>query len=39
MLAHLAARHGGAGDLLRQNGLEPADLEVLVERLTEPATD
>jgi protein-tyrosine phosphatase len=39
MLAHLAARHGGAGDLLRRNGLEPADLEVLVERLTEPATD
>jgi protein-tyrosine phosphatase len=38
MLRHLEARHGGAGDLLRRNGLARADLELLVERLTEPAT-
>ena len=39
MLQHLAVRHGGAGDLLRRNGLAPADLDLLVERLTEPAPD
>ena len=39
MLQHLAVRHGGAGDLLRRNGLAPTDLELLVERLTEPTTD
>jgi hypothetical protein len=37
MLQHLAARHGGAGELLRRNGLAQADLDLLVERLTEPA--
>lgn len=36
MLAHLAVRHGGAGKLLRRNGLAPADLDRLVEILTEP---
>ena len=36
MLSHLEARHGGAGKLLRRNGLAPADLDLLVERLTEP---
>jgi len=39
MLQHLAVRHGGAGDLLRRNGLASTDLELLVERLTEPTTD
>lgn len=39
MLAHLATRHGGAGDLLHRNGLAPADLDLLVECLTEPAPD
>jgi protein-tyrosine phosphatase len=39
MLLHLAARHGGAGDLLRRNGLSRPDLDLLVERLTEPTTD
>jgi protein-tyrosine phosphatase len=39
MLAHLAGRHGGAGDLLRRNGILPADLDFLVELLTEPARD
>jgi hypothetical protein len=38
MLAHLATRHGGAGDLLHRNGLAPADLDLLVECLTEPAS-
>jgi protein-tyrosine phosphatase len=37
MLEHLAVRHGGAGALLRRNGLAAADLDLLVERLTEPA--
>jgi protein-tyrosine phosphatase len=37
MLEHLAVRHGGAGALLRRNGLAPADLDLLVDRLTEPA--
>ena len=39
MLQHLAARHGGAGQLLRRNGLAPADLDLLVDRLTERAPD
>lgn len=39
MLAHLATRHGGAGDLLHRNGLAPAGLDLLVELLTEPAPD
>ena len=37
MLQHLAVRHGGAGKLLRRNGLAPADLDLLVELLTERA--
>ncbi len=37
MLEHLAARHGGAAELLRRNGLAAADLDLLVELLTEPA--
>jgi len=37
MLQHLAARHGGAGKLLRRNGLAPGDLDLLVELLTERA--
>lgn len=39
MLEHLAARHGGAGTLLRRNGLSQADLDLLLERLTEPVPD
>ena len=39
MLVHLADRHGGAGDLLRRHGLSQADLDLLVERLTEPTSD
>jgi protein-tyrosine phosphatase len=39
LLAHLAARHGGARALLRRHGLTPGELDLLVERLTEPATD
>ncbi len=39
MLEHLAVRHGGAGRLLIRNGLSPADVSLLAERLTEPATD
>ncbi len=39
MMVHLAARHGGAGDLLRRNGLSRADLDLLTERLTEPTFD
>ena len=35
-LSHLADRHGGAGELFRRNGLAAADLDRLVERLTEP---
>lgn len=38
MLQHLAAQHGGARALLRRHGLTRADLDLLVERLTEPAT-
>jgi protein-tyrosine phosphatase len=36
-LAHLDARHGGARSLLARHGLAQADLDRLVERLTEPA--
>ena len=39
MLLHLAARHGGAGTLLRRNGLSRPDLDLLVERLTQPTSD
>ncbi len=39
MLQHLGTRHGGAGELLRRNGFAPADLDLLVDRLTEPAPD
>jgi protein-tyrosine phosphatase len=39
MLRHLANRHGGAGELLRRNGITAAQLDLLVERLTEPAID
>jgi protein-tyrosine phosphatase len=35
-LAHLDGRHGGARRLLRRHGLADADLDTLVERLTEP---
>jgi protein-tyrosine phosphatase len=37
-LAHLDAVHGGARQLLRRQGLTDAELDDLVERLTEPAT-
>ena len=37
MLHHLADRHGGAHALLRRNGLAAADLDLLADRLTEPA--
>lgn len=36
-LAHLDAAHGGARALLRREGLADADLDRLVDRLTEPA--
>ena len=35
-LAHLDAEHGGARALLRRQGIPDADLDRLVERLTEP---
>ncbi|HVL54083.1 MAG TPA: tyrosine-protein phosphatase [Vitreimonas sp.] len=35
-LEHLERRHGGAAQLLRRNGLTEAELERLVDRLTEP---
>jgi protein-tyrosine phosphatase len=35
-LEHLERRHGGAASLLRRNGLSAAELDALVERLTEP---
>ena len=37
-LAHLHGEHGGARALLRGQGISDADLDRLVERLTEPAT-
>lgn len=37
-LAHLDAEHGGARALLHRQGLSNAELDRLVERLTEPAT-
>jgi hypothetical protein len=36
MLDHLEHRHGGAGALLRAHGLGDADVERLVDLLTEP---
>jgi protein tyrosine/serine phosphatase len=36
-LEHLDRHHGGARDLLRRYGLSHAELDELVERLTEPA--
>ena len=36
-LEHLDRRHGGAAALLRRNGLTDAELDALVERLTEPS--
>ena len=38
-LAHLDAAHGGARSLLRRQGLTDAELDALVERLTEPVGD
>lgn len=38
-LEHLGKRHGGSHALLRRNGLTDADLDRLVERMTEPALD
>ncbi len=38
-LAHLDAVHGGARRLLIRHGLSDAELDLLVERLTEPARD
>ena len=35
-LEHLERRHGGPAALLRRNGLTPAELGALVDRLTEP---
>jgi protein-tyrosine phosphatase len=35
-LAHLDRRHGGAHALLRRQGLTDADIDALVDRLTEP---
>jgi len=37
-LAHLDERHGGAAGLLRANGLTDAELDALVELITEPIT-
>ena len=37
-LAHLTGEHGGARALLRSIGLTDAELDALVEALTEPAT-
>jgi protein-tyrosine phosphatase len=37
-LAHLDERHGGAAGLLRANGLTDAELDALVELITEPVT-
>jgi protein-tyrosine phosphatase len=37
-LAHLDARHGGARRLLHRHGLSDAELDRLVDMLTEPAT-
>jgi protein-tyrosine phosphatase len=38
-LAHLQRRHGGARGLLMRSGLGRADVDSLVDRLTEPAAD
>jgi protein-tyrosine phosphatase len=38
MLDHLSVRHGGAQGFLRRNGLERSELDLLVERLTEPGS-
>jgi protein-tyrosine phosphatase len=38
-LEHLDRRHGGAAALLGRNGLTDAELDLLVERLTEPVPD
>ena len=35
-LAHLDQAHGGARALLRRQGFTDADIDALVERLTEP---
>jgi len=36
-LEHLDARHGGARSLLRRHGVSDVEMDLLVERLTEPA--
>ena len=36
-LEHLDRAHGGARALLRREGISDADIDRLVERLTEPA--
>ena len=36
-LRHLDERHGGARELLRAGGLHDAEMDALVDRLTEPA--
>jgi protein-tyrosine phosphatase len=38
LLSHLATHHGGARALLRTHGLTTVELDLLVERLTEPTT-
>ena len=38
-LDHLETEHGGARSLLRSGGMTDAELDALVERLTEPAAD